>query len=250
MTLQETVQAANSGNVDAMVTLGGYYFSLYQKGRNVDVLDAAWSWLTAAAEHDHLPSAGLVVDLCHTMAVPYEKMGNYSEAYRYWKQGYDCAMMIINNSENVSESTRREILGILPEILYGVGYSLFELERVSEAIPYLQMLVDNYGDKNAKVLLGICYTSPNYKNAEKAYPLLRTLEEPDHGIEDRMILYMGWMLLAEIYRIGINGVKNINAAYNCVLKATKIPGGGGESALAELKKYKKRLLGGYTYQED
>lgn len=248
MTLDEAIQAANAGDVEAMYSLGDYYFD------NKKYLDA-WKWLTLAASQNHMPSAALALLLGDKMAHYYEALPDYEEAYDCWSKCQDCFTVIWENQdapENIKEEAKKR----LPDILYGLGYTSYCAKNYQGAKEFFELSINIASDKRSAVMLGLCYAKDNTAASyEKAYPLLKLFEQNQIDLGNNGVHFLVWMELAYIYRSAGKGLNisvvsnNMAASYHCVLQAAQIPGDCGEFAQEELKKYHKGFFGGYTYTE-
>jgi len=248
VTLEEAIRLANDGDIGAMVSLGEYYLDKFESTKDVTAMREAWLWYTKAAGSGHLRSAAQATELCQFIAMPYEKMGAYNRAYECWSQGYDCAMLVWKSS-GTPDSVRERLAKRIPRFIYMMGYDLFCEEKYKEAMAYFEMLIEEYEDPKAKVLMGLCYLEIG-NHVKEAFPLLRTLENGNINFDNTGVQYWAWMELALMYRAGISGSSDIRASYRCVQEAAKIPGDIGEDARRELEKYKVDSAGQLIYEED
>lgn len=248
MTLEEAVQAAESGNVGAMNSLGDYFFEQ-------DEIMKAHEWFSKSA--DAGSSYGIHQSmLCDMMlALAHGDMGGWETALGEWTNARNKALLLVQHegvSEDLKKSARESLFN---EITYGLGLANVCLGQYDAAIECLE---GSSYDTRAKVLLGYCY----FHFAEdsdayfKAFILLKILkDEPGLSIPDS-VKWMCWIGLAIIYRVGIIlpdyvAVKaDLATAYWCLETALHLPDLSDKQAdflKAELQKYGKDVFGNYTY---
>lgn len=244
MTVSEALLAASKGDVEAMDALGQYYWA------NEKVAES-WTWFVKGAERNYPPSivraaiVGVVYAYSLTKAV-----GVDAEVAKTWEEVYRYSYIAICDP-TTSEKDRTIINSDLPTTLYYLCYCYYCLRRYSDCIRYLNHPV-GLSDTNCQVLLGLALLADETQDyIEKYYRVAQLLQGID-SIEctEDLVIYLAYSHLATIYRYGCPGVnKDLSLSYYYVSRAAQRAGIFAEDAQMELQKYRKRLFGGYTYQE-
>ena len=249
MTLEEAVQAAESGNVSAMNSLGDYYVE-----QNEYLEANTWFSKAASAGSPYGIHQSMLCDMMLAMAD--EDLGLWQDALDRWNAARAKALVLVQNegvAEDFKTSARTHFLNT---IVIGLGLGNTMTENYDAAIAWLKESDDN----RAKVLLGLCYYKRGgdgdlLQACAEAFPLLKILNtEPDMKIATR-IKWLCWNTLAFIYRVGDSladpSVKtDLAASYHCLEMALNLPDLSEKQAVftrEELKKYSKGLFGSYTY---
>lgn len=250
MTLNEVNNLANNGDLKAMQALGEYYL-------NNDMYTEAWSWFSKAADAGYTQSiisaayAGIMVGEANLKGT-----GKIDEAVKVYKKTLKYSYCLMQEKD-VPQNTKNNIAKEIPTILFKLGYCLYLNEMIDEAIQYLTK-PEAKTNPDCRVVLGICYfekagITGSFSLIKDALPLLK---EVDHASlsEHEDVKYMAYMKLSLIYRLAdelkLPGIKkDMDLSYAYCLKATQCGDGWGKKAQEELRKYKKRLFGGYTYIE-
>lgn len=247
MTLEEAIQAANGGDVEAMKALGNYYYE--QK----EFSDAS-EWWDKAVECGDIRTA-LVAGGLHSMmgGIYADGMAQFKMAIPEWETARKYCQIILNHSNQFSENEITSTQEDLAKAAYGLGYSFYYLHEYQQAADALSDFTDS--DERCRFLFGMVLWSAyedKVAGAREAYQYIQTVESSTLDIEPDLI-YEGSLTLALIYRsahlLNIPGVQtDIERAYHCVQRAASLPGEIGQSAAEELKKYRQGFFGGYTYQ--
>lgn len=248
MTLEEAIQEANSGNIDAMNQLGHYFRQEHEMAK-------ALEWFRRSAEAGSIRGAFDALPIARQMAIASEDVDD-DEAFSKWSLAFDLCQQILNSNEDgpLADLSKRVAADFFPEIIFGTGRTLYELKEYDAAKNVLEAAASQ-GAEPPKVVLGLC--NARLHNYCEAYPLLRPVETEE--IEGLSIKYhfLALIMLSNIYRYAsdmrIPGIAtDVERAYQCVQKASALPGlpdAVRESAYQELGKYRKSFLGGYTYKE-
>ena len=246
MTLEEAIQAAESGNIGAINSLGDYFFE-----QNEITKAHEWFSKSASAGSPYGIHQSMLCDMM--LALASGDMGLWEDALSSWNSARAKALVLVQHEE-VSEQLKQSARdSFLTTITYGLGLSYVCLSNYDAAIAWLKESYEN----RAKVLLGYCYFqgSDVPHSYLKAFPLLKILNtEPDLDLPTP-IKWVCWNGLALLYRIGDTlpdpSIKtDLASAFHCVEMALSLPDLSEKQAdftKAELRKYTKGLFGSYTY---
>jgi len=251
MTIEEVVEAAQSGNVAAMNVLGDAF------REEIKMRDAA-EWYERAANLGDAYGKQMALYTWLIWASACEGTGAYDDAVTSWQSGYRM-MMAVAEDTSISEEERNQALAHRPEILCGIGANLYFLQKKDEALEPLFRAAE---ERNlmARVVLGMTYqtnsTEQNWvEDFKRSIPLMESLFNASFKYEkssqlDQKIVYLAHRMLAETYRKGLGGMNsNIERAYQCLLhlQSLNLSNFANEVA-AELQKYHKGIFGGYKYR--
>ena len=246
MTLEEAVQAAESGDVKAMYALGNHY---YQEKEFID----ACEWFDRAACSGHTESFPLAMMTNTIAALIIQEMGLWQRALDYWQNALKWCGAIFQKPDLFADQTKDLASEKFKDSIYGICYNFYRMEQFSDAMKLLRNELDT--DNRYKLLFGLCvfasYGDDAVTGIKEAYHYLTVAETDCPDVADDLI-FQSLMLLANLYRhahtIQVPGVRaDIERAYRCVTKAAALPGEIGTAAQEELKKYSKGLFGSYTY---
>lgn len=149
MTLDEAIQAANSGNVEAMYSLGTFFIT--QKK-----ISTAMEWLYKGATAGHTPSAKLGRTVSRTLAEVCEKQGDNINAVTYWGQLRECILVIMKDDET-SAAECVELMKEMNNATFRAGVAAGACGHMDLAFQYLQEAARDTeyvpGDPNAKKAL-------------------------------------------------------------------------------------------------
>ncbi len=249
MTLIEAIGHAKRGDVQAMQALGEYY--LGEKN-----FASAWDWFSQAADLGYTRSivnatyVGFQVSVADIRA-----LADFEKAQSDLKKTLEYSDKAIQ-MDDVPSNMKESIATQIPYNLFLLGYCLYMQDEVDDAISYLSRSEAQTPD--CRVVMGLCYFEKAVSTQSVSYwsSALSLLKEVDRASLDSNedLKFMAYNNLSLIYRmaedLGIPGLrKDINLSYTYCLKASQCGDGWGEKAQAELKKYKKKLMGGYSYSE-
>jgi len=250
MISSELLQAAEAGDITAINTIGSSFFE------EEKFTDAA-RWYERSANLGDSFGKQMAFSLWGLLGSACESNGYYDDALARWRGSYQMALKVIADT-NLTNAERDVALAKRAEILCGIGANLYVLGRKEEALEPLSLAAEE-GSLMAKVVLGMYYatTATNLTVVEsyrQAIPLLETLFNTNFTYEkksqlDRSIVYVAYSQLATAYRTGLGGmVPSIERAHTCMLHLQNqdLHDFSGEITV-ELKKYRKKLLGGYAY---
>lgn len=253
MALEELIQSANDGDVNAMNQLGDHYVE------DKDYSEAL-SWFSKSAEAGNLYGTARAMSAARVVALLYEDVDS-EEVRRNLSIALDHCLALLSSNDESDTGLRVQFAALkaYPAIIFGLASSFYDDGNIEAAKRMLQ----DEDDTTLKVLLGLCYMKTRSSDAnemrcafEAAYSLLHiveTEEVPDLPVRYQ---YIALMALSTLYRIageiGIQGVPvDINRAYQCVLKASnlsELPEAVCTHTNAELGKYHKKFFGGYYYE--
>lgn len=246
MTLEEAVQAAESGNIGAMNSLGDYFFEQNE-------IEKANQWFSksATAGSPYGIHQSMLCDMMFAMAS--EDLGLWQDALDSWNAARAKALVLVQHeevAENFKESARTQFLNT---IVIGLGLANTCLKNYDMAIEWLKESEDD----RAKILLGYCYFqgSDDTHSHAKAFHLMKILSEKPDVKLPASVKWVCLINLSMLYRFGDNlpdqSIKtDVAAAYRCVEMATTLPELSEKLAgiaREELKKYTKGLFGSYSY---
>lgn len=180
-------------------------------------------------------------------------------AFADWQSICESGKCVLEHPEATQEEKATALKNLQDGIL-GMGKALYELEEYGQVIALLE---GNADDKRMGVLLGLAYfkvADPERPQdidcLKKAYSLLQTVERDPTLDLDTKYRYFALFRLESLYlfareypKLGI--AYSVEAAYNCVLAASRLPDlipDAQNFIAAELKKFHKGFFGGYTYQ--
>ncbi len=192
---------------------------------------------------------------------------DWDRAFVEWSKVHESAQAILRHPE---ATTREKNLASerLKDSVLGMGKGHYQLDNYDQAINVLEHNIKmGFADDRAKIILGLVYSSSAVAQYKRAYPLLRIAEikAPSDLLNiaesteyfETTYLFMALRYLEGIYLGAIPeaGVpQDINSAYNCALKASKLDLSKEDHAvemesdvLNSLKHYNKDERGRYTY---
>ncbi len=182
------------------------------------------------------------------------------EAFNAWQRVCERGKCVLEHPE-ATEEEKATALNNFQDGILGMGKALYDLEEDDQVV----MLLEGHKiDERTGVILGLAY----FKAADpenpaqyisclkKAYPLIQVVERDQTLDLDSKYLFFAFFYLKSLYlharefpQLGI--VSSMEAAYNCMVAASKLPDliPDAQTLIAsELKKFHKGFLGGYTYR--
>lgn len=217
---------------------------------------SAWNYFKQAADLEYTPSiinAAFVGHLVSTAAVKSlgiseSRAADLIQAYSYELKAINCA--------DVPQSKKDSLRTQIPETIYHIGVSLYFLDQIDQAKKHLETEYAK-NDKRCRVLLGLCYydiagRTKSSNLLSRACSLMKEINIRDLDIMDEAA-YVAYMSLALMYRTVGNGMsvsgitRDIKTSYEYVLKASLLKSSISKNAKTELNKYRKNLLGKWTY---
>lgn len=132
-------------------------------------------------------------------------------------------------------------------VWYMYGRCLWQQNRDSEAQPWLKKAIP--WNANAEIIYGVCLGDVARRTkkiddfADSATHLLHAVDRKLP--KDKRLEAAACRLIALQARLGLGVKMDMNASYSWMQRAAE---GGDEDAQAELKRYHKKLFGGYTYR--
>lgn len=261
--VQWLTKAAENGDVDAMMELGNYYV----KQNTGEGVFESIKWFEKAANKGNffaIKMAALANRLRALACMGVARTGiteGWADALAHWKKVHmwaskerDC---IDAGQPNVKPEERDRAVQMIEESSYrmGVCYSL-----TNQPVEAMRVLRD-LRDTKARVLYGAClFEQAKERNGyADAYEQLILIETDDRyssaekTLEEDGIYAIAARYLSIVYRLGLeNKVRpDMNAAVAVLQKASASIQDEGcrQDVEAELKKYKKKMFGGYQYSE-
>jgi len=222
MELQDAIQAANSGNVDAMIMLGDFYSK--QNDSNYD-LDEAIKWYELAAKQGKLGAMYCAMIYRNQDAVMSQMIGNLQSAYTSFAMSYQWAGSLIQSDaiNLMSDDMYNSCVDCYFGGLYGVAQSLyFDAKKYTNALEFAKMAegTDSSPVKaKAQILEGLCHMKIGREHqgqlglesfGEAAQKFIEGFSDKSYAVSAKpkledIAFAQGLLLLANFYKNGIPG---------------------------------------------
>lgn len=261
--VQWLTKAAENDDIDAMTILGSYYV----KQNTGEGVFESIKWFEKAANQGNFFAIQMAAQTNQIRALACMGVARagitegWADALAHWKKVHmwaskerDC---IDAGQPNVKPEERDRAMQMIGESSYRMGICYWIMKQHVEAMRVLRDLRDT----KARVLYGVCL----FKQAKErngyadAYEQLILIETDDRyssaekTLEEDAIYAIAAQYLSILYRLGLeNKVRpDMNAAVAVLQKASASIQDEGykQEVEAELKKYKKKMFGGYQYSE-
>jgi tetratricopeptide (TPR) repeat protein len=254
VTLQEAIDAANGGDVMAMLNITSYYL----KDVNAETMEQALPWCEKAAYKGSWQGAKYAVIIHNTYGVASMATGDWQSTIDDLYQSITFSKMIIDFNSADAE-TINWATSTIKDAFYKIALCYTKLKNYGNAISALSAL-DCSGVSKARLLKGVCTFCMAESNADfyNAYQLLSVFLEvsPElllsntSGVTEEIALVMGYLFLAIILRTGEGGIHiDVNKAY--MVTSNVYPSVQTVEARRmlsdELAHYQKKVFGGYQY---
>lgn len=258
ITLEEVVELAENGNVDAMIALGRYYAKdLDEHGE-----DAA-KWFESAAKHGDCFGILMTINfkvLTASYRLDNVRMFGYDsvkeplyEAYPWCTELKNCICNNVPGIENVDSTFANNKIN---ETLYFLARCKYITMDDSDEI--LPLLEDTSSDP-AALLKGVVLfkEANNATEYEEAYLYLSRIVNNDKyantpKIDDEELIYGQAAAFSSIcLRMGLGTKRDVNAAARVLTIALNTLRDEGSKKIisGELQHYQKKAFGGYKYVE-
>lgn len=257
MDIEKLIELANQGDVEAMVSVGAYYFEKSENGGGFADVETAAKWYEKAAKLNNPDGLLAAASAYSIIADVYQEISEYADAIEAWGLCYEFALCLIaENNKGDAIQISEEDINWARDILKDCKYNSALCHFFSNN--YTLALTDSKycSSAEAKVLEGLC--NFNLKRYEKVYENIKFLESDEYLNKDKSLLEEivfadSTCLLAELYRIGtlIDLAPNLERARNLLLNSLSLI---KEEKLKvhineELSKYKPKFFGGFKYVE-
>lgn len=250
--LDRLIQAAESGDIQAMATLIQHYFS--QK----DIPEAK-KWAERAVE------AGSVVGYYYSMVIHGLEM-SVGYLLRRWDELLKNADIVVSRADvllnaqregtiSLEDSDLNTVISTRNDGLYGGAYAIWAGKMSGDYFQRVIDRLDGVDTMNALTLLGLCCFRKG--NVERAFPILKKVYEDKEyrGKKESFFheaVYVEAMhSLSEIYRLGHPRLVSIDLNKAVEILTTVVNCIEDEDLRGvlqrELNKYHKKLFGGYRY---
>lgn len=254
LTEDELIKKAEAGDVDSMLELANRFYN----PQSYTDLERSVMWDTKAAEAGNEDGMLRIAGANHLLAVMnriesiqnWEASAQFEEAAIKWAKRIEQCDRLVGDQQAIISQT-------ISDATYGLGYSFYRMKQYDQSLQALH----NLQEPRAHILQGVIYYSKEstQDNLRRAYYSLTAIEtNSDYLItqkseEEELIYTMGTCFLSTFYRCGLDGVvtTDINRAVMLLQRTEKTLQltNAKEFISKEIKKYAKKLFGGYKYIE-
>ncbi len=245
MTLEETIKAAEQGNLNAIADLADYYFGDEAKQSGHEDIDKAINWYMKGFEFGHAACGHLAANLLFIKGVtvlgPYGLAGEEeaAEAVKILKNAWSLNMDAKKNGFNQGEKLQKNIAGELGIALFTLApYTNSSEEMLKEALIYLDFSYSEESSVAVKTYLALAII---YTDSIDAYKLAFNIchECVDNHFGELSAIVILAKHLGIMYITGDGGIVNDDKAYFYLKKAHD----AGANCSELLAKFKKTLFG-------
>jgi len=251
MTLEELLQAAEGGDVDAMIKLGDTLYEMQGTGNLPEGFGNGLDWYTRAAENGSLVGVIKTMMFHHNIAVT-------AKASNYWRlveesgeESLKYASVVLSVT-GLAEKYRTMAHEIANTARYHLALACFyQDDDVPACISYLREM-DSQEPLMSSILLGICLLQTHHEDeAYKYLDLLRgnrdkILPKPAASGEESLV-GLAFFYLSTIYRVS---KRDMETAFSVLEEGLRSVDDQDAQELLrkEMGRYHKGLFGGYRYQ--
>ena len=251
--IQEVLQAAENGNVTAMLMLSNYYYSSEDKD-----VEKSQMWADRAADAGSVDGYRLSMVLHAFGARVAEQLGFQQLVQEEWQKTLDRAQVLKGALHDgvidLPAEERANVDQKIDDARYGIARSRYfegDQDNCDAIIP----LIMDVKTTRARALYGICcFHVQDYAMAYRQ--LTYVLNDAEYAaaekdVGDEAIYAEGMQYLSGICRIGLPGIVDGNSgtAVNVLNQALQYVRDEDfrKHLLEELNRYQKKLFGGYRY---
>ncbi len=251
MTLEELRQAAEGGDMDAMIKLGDTLYEMQRTGSVPEGFGGALEWYTRAAEN------GSLVGVIKAMMF-HDNIVVTAKARNYWKLVKESGEESLKYASvalavtNLAAKYRTMAHEIANNARYHLALAyFFQDDDMDTCISCLREM-DSQEPPIANILLGICLLRTNC--VDEAYHYLSPLRGRRNQILPRpaapaeeSLVGLAFFYLSVIYRTVKNDLETAHSVLEEGLQSVEDQD-GQELLREDLARYRKGLFGGYRYQ--
>lgn len=259
MTLKEAIAAAEHGDVKAMLSVANFYKNSGEE-LSVENMEQALKWYEKAAQTGNvygLEMAGRAHAISAALSL---EIGAYADSIKEWNLAFQNFSPLLQY-KGYSTEKQQDIRYEAWLCIYKTAYCNIRMKKYHDAL-YILDRISTEAVSKEMMLKAICqfHIVEQAEEYDTVYQILKNFETPSSmaclndatSDEEEVILASGYIMLSTLYRIGVSSVpSDVDRAHDILYRILEYAKGDMAIELIqeELRHYKKKMFGGYRYEE-